>query len=469
MTEHEFRLPDVGEGVAEGEIVEWLVSEGDAVSEDQPVAEVETDKAVVEVPSPYDGTVKELHYSPGDVVEVGSVIVTFETAETDQVEEKGGNETQPSTEESGGSSPEGKTFASPSVRQLARRLDVDIDAVTGTGPSGRVSEEDVRRAAESESDTKDVGTPKEVGTEISEPSESISESRERTLATPATRRVANELDVDINAIPATEQREGEAFVTAAAVQEYAQEQRAAKAEQSGSAQEKPGEERVPYRGIRRTIGEQMERSKYTAPHVTHHDTVVVNDLVEWRSELKERANERGIRLTFMPLVMTAVVEALKDFPRLNSELDEANEEIIHKRYYNIGVAVGTDDGLMVPVVENVDEKSLLEVADEMNGLIDRARDRSISREEMQGGTFTITNFGAIGGEYATPIINYPEVAILGLGSIEERPVVEDGEVVAKHTLPLSLSIDHRVVDGALAAEFVNQVKEYLRNPKLLLL
>jgi pyruvate dehydrogenase E2 component (dihydrolipoamide acetyltransferase) len=196
---------------------------------------------------------------------------------------------------------------------------------------------------------------------------------------------------------------------------------------------------------------------------------VVDDLVALRAELKPHAEERGVSLTYMPLVMKAVVKALKEFPQLNAMLDEEAEEILYKKEYHLGVAVATDAGLMVPVVRDVDRKGSVEIASDLGGLVERARDRKISREEMQGSTFTLTNFGAIGGEYATPIINYPEVAILGLGAIEQRPVVEDGEVVARHTLPLSLSIDHRVVDGADAGRFTNRVIEYLENPRLLLL
>ncbi len=226
---------------------------------------------------------------------------------------------------------------------------------------------------------------------------------------------------------------------------------------------------MPYRGVRRTIGEQMSQSKYTAPHVTHHDTAVVDELVDTRAELKAHAAERDVKLSYMPFVMKALVAGLKEFPTLNSELREEEEEILLKKEYNLGIAVATDAGLMVPVVKNVDEKSILRLADEVNDLATRARERKVTREEMQGGTFTITNFGAIGGEYATPIINYPETAIMGLGAIDERPVAEDGEVRAAHTLPLSLSIDHRVIDGAEAGRFTNYVMERLENPSLLLL
>jgi pyruvate dehydrogenase E2 component (dihydrolipoamide acetyltransferase) len=293
-------------------------------------------------------------------------------------------------------------------------------------------------------------------------------------------------------VPTDETRDGEAFVTGEAVQAYADalewaaaesapepEPAAAGAEAEPAATDAaaaagategtaPGDETVPYRGVRRTIGKQMERSKFTAPHVTHHDTAEVDALVEAREELKPRAEAEGVKLTYMPFVMKAIVAGLQEHPYLNSELREEDEEIVLKKEYNLGIAVATDAGLMVPVVDDVDEKGLFELAAEVRDLATRARERKLKPAEMKGGTFTVTNFGAIGGEFATPIINYPETAILGLGAIEERPVVRDGEVVPAPTLPLSLSIDHRVVDGAVAAEFANTVMEHLEHPLLLL-
>ncbi|MFB6165805.1 MAG: 2-oxo acid dehydrogenase subunit E2 [Haloarculaceae archaeon] len=538
----EFSLPDVGEGVAEGEIVQWLVGPGDAVTEDQPLVEVETDKAVVEVPSPVDGTVRELRAEAGDVVPVGDVLIVIdvegEPPEAAAVESPAEgvpeNGTDPAAETQADAGDEsaarnGRVFAAPSARRLARELGVDLQAIDGSGPGGRVTEMDVRVAADdaeakaagddtdgtdaTASATADTGTAaaddrEAAVAEAEEPlggaQPTVTEgaapttedagpvperaNRERTLAAPATRKLAADLGVDLDSVPATEERDGEAFVTPETVREYADSQRAAQAADAeavaggtaGAAQAAepaatadrvaPGtEERVPYRGVRRTIGEAMERSKFTAPHVTHHDTVEVSALVDARERLAERADERGIKLTYLPFVVKAVVAALREYPILNSQLDEQSEEIVKKGYYNVGVATATDAGLMVPVIDGAGEKSLLQIASEANELVANARDRSIGREEMQGGTFTITNFGAIGGEYATPIINYPETAILGLGSIEERPVVEDGEVVARPTLPLSLSIDHRVIDGAEAARFANALKSYLRDPTLLLL
>ncbi|EFW90609.1 branched-chain alpha-keto acid dehydrogenase subunit E2 [Haladaptatus paucihalophilus DX253] len=503
----EFKLPDVGEGVAEGELVSWQVEEGDTVTEDQAVAEVETDKAIVEIPSPVNGTVRELLAEEGEVVPVGNVLLTFNVeGEEAEPEEEATESAEASTdsqeaaaEESSTSAdaeetetPEGRVFAAPSARRLARELGVDIASVEGTGPSGRVSEHDVRAAAESateseaeeeseavESEPADSGPATETGTAggtgattAAAPAQVESADRERTLAAPATRRLADEQGIDINAVPSTEERDGQAFVTPEAVREYAEAQQQAQAADAAAVatgETGPREERIPYRGIRRTIGKQMQKSKFTAPHVTHHDSIDVTELVETRAELKEIAEERGIKLTYMPFVLKAIVAALKDYPYLNSALDEENDEIVVKNYYNIGIAVATDDGLMVPVLKDVDKKDMLQISSEMNELVEKARDRTISREEMQGGTFTITNFGAIGGEYATPIINHPEVGILGLGELKKRPVVVDDEVEARYTLPISMSIDHRIIDGAVVASFANQLLEYLHNPRLLLL
>ena len=496
-----FELPDVGEGVAEGEIIQWLVAPGDSVTEDQPVVEVETDKAVVEVPSPVDGTVAELRAAAGEVVPVGEVIIVFDEAGEETDEAAGTDDMGPAgasgTTGNGDTPADGRVFAAPSARRLARELGVDLGAVEGSGPSGRVTEADVRVAGNSEAMDTDRGDA--AGT--ADPptaaiGDGVASARGQTLATPSTRGVARELDVDLDSVPATEQRDGEAFVTAEAVREYAETQQAAQAADaaavsaSGAADADDAErvsaggtdeetatpgvaERVPYRGVRRTIGERMEQSKFTAPHVTHHDRVDATELVETRDRLQSRAADRDVDLTYLPFVLKAVVAGLREYPILNSRLDEDAEEIVVQDDYNVGVATATDAGLMVPVVRHVNEKSILDIAAETRAVVEKARDRTIAREEMQGGTFTVTNFGAIGGEYATPIINYPETAILGLGAVRERPFVveRDGEsaVVPRHVLPLSLSIDHRVIDGAEAARFTNTVMDFLRDPELLLL
>jgi len=303
-------------------------------------------------------------------------------------------------------------------------------------------------------------------------------------------------------VPADEEREGEPFVTPEAVRAFAErsEEPAAaasttteggaeavtaasttEADAAAGAQaaepasaggesdlgERPGE-RVPYRGVRRTIGEQMAQSKYTAPHVSHHDEFDATDLVSLRSELDAAAGE-DVKLTYLPLVVKAITSALKEYPYLNASLDEEAEEIVLHDEYNVGIAVATDAGLMVPVVDDADQKGLKGLAREIDDLATRARNRKIKPEEMQGGTFTITNIGVIGGEFSSPIINHPEAAIFAMGPIKKRPWVVDDEVVARTTMRFSMSVDHRLVDGADAAQFSNRVKELLADPTQLLL
>jgi len=533
----EYELPDVGEGVAEGEIVAWHVEPGDRVSEDEVLADVETDKAVVDLPAPVDGVVRELHADPGDMVAVGSVVVTIDTdAETGSADETGATDNGTVADEAGSTgdgaagsgtgtpsedgadasevgAPDGRVFAPPQVRRLARELGVDIETVEGSGPGGRITEGDVRAAAGSDDGpvpavepapgTTSEETPAENGQRTSavsrrEPAEQTNGTepadRDQTLAVPATRGVARELDVDIDEVPTDKRRDGEAFVEPEDIHAYAEAQQATQADAAAetdaattatpttgataetaataaSGATEPGEAvtREPYRGVRQTIGEAMAESAYTAPHASHHDMAPAEGLVDARERLKSRAEEAGVHLTYMPFVMKAVAAVLPEYPAMNAQLDEEEGDILYHNRYNIGVAVATDAGLMVPVVEDVDRKGLLEIAAEVNDLVERARSRELAPEEFQGSTFTITNFGAIGGEYATPILNYPETGILGLGELQQRPVVEDGEVVARHTLPLSVSIDHRVVDGAVSAGFCNDLKTYLDDPIHLLL
>ena len=554
----EFELPDVGEGVAEGELVSWLVAEGETVSEDQPVAEVETDKALVEVPAPVNGTVRELHVEEGEVVPVGTVIISFDVegeATTDEEQERAGepegvdapeeatasgSETGAEADESAGSpeaigadaeetaTPQDRVFAPPRVRRMAREEGIDLSSLEGSGPGGRITAADVQAAssggpvggaqaqqpaetaAESGSTTggssetgaaavetegrTESGTEAETesgaastGGSTASPADLESADRDKTLAAPATRRIAQEKGIDINAVPTDEQREGEAFVTPEAVREYAEaQQRAQEADREAVEAGEPvgakgtdfaegeRERREPFRGVRKRIAEAMVESKYSAPHVTHHDEVDVTELVEAREELKPRAEERGIRLTYMPFIMKAVVAALQEYPEMNAVIDEESDEIVYRDYYNVGVATATDVGLMVPVVEDADEKGLLQLSSQMNELVQKARERSISPGELRGSTFTITNVGAIGGEYATPIINYPEAGILAIGAIKRKPRVMTDEngtesIEPRSVLTLSLSFDHRLIDGAIAAQFTNAVMEYLENPSLLLL
>jgi len=557
----EFRLPDLGEGVAEGEVVAWRVAPGDRVTEEDVLAEVETDKALVEVPSPYDGVVTELCAEEGEFLPVGAVLERIET--------DGGGESEPGTEEDGettaapeaaeptereADAPEStgrRVPAPPSVRRLARERGVDLAAVEGSGPGGRVTAADVERAADESGDSEAGGADDGATEEVSPPAEttgvgdsggkssgedtpaedeSDSPPRERTLATPATRRVADEHGVDIDRVPASERRDGEAYVTAADVRAYAEADEAVEreAEEAGetevaeptdvgadeaerdteaagsgatpepttdddrTAAGSPGGEttdaaaaaveaaasaldgepdgvsgeRVPYRGVRRSIGERMARSARTVAHATHHDSVDASRLVQTRDALR---GDVDAPLTYTAFVVRAVVDGLVEYPALNARLDEEREEIVYRDEYNVGIAVATEAGLVVPVVEDADDLSLPALAARIADLADRARDRTIDVEELRGGTFTVSNVGAVGGEYATPIVNHPEVAVLALGAVRERPRVVDGDVVARPTLPLSLSIDHRVVDGAEAAAFTNHVMERLREPARLLL
>ena len=564
----EYELPDVGEGVAEGELVVWHVDPGDRITEDEVLAEVETDKAVVDLPAPVDGVIEQLHADPGEVVPVGDIVVTIDTdadgppdtetapesasSDTDGTETGRTSAVEPATAENGAgpgtevdTSP-GRVFAPPHVRRLARELDVDIGAVEGSGPGGRVTEGDIRATAEAaetgepetsaeaadqpgarpttrENGQRNSAVTRREPTENGETAGGVEPAdRDRTLAVPATRGVAGELGVDIDEVPTKKTREGEAFVESADVRAYAETQQAAQApdtavtssdaavtssdaavtssdaavassEAASAATETDADgttstpsgaapetattaeteaetvTREPYRGIRQTIGDQMAESAFTAPHASHHDTAPAEGLVDARERLKPRAEEAGVHLTYMPFVIKAVAAVLPEYPAMNAQLNEEAGEILYHNRYHIGVAVATDAGLMVPVVEDVDRKGLLELAAEVNDLVERARNRELEPAELQGSTFTITNFGAIGGEYATPILNYPETGILGLGELTQRPVVEDGEVVARHTLPLSVSIDHRVVDGAVSANFCNDLQTYLEDPIHLLL
>ncbi|MEY7851715.1 2-oxo acid dehydrogenase subunit E2 [Natrarchaeobius sp. A-rgal3] len=554
----EFELPDVGEGVAEGELVSWLVEEGEAVSEDQPIAEVETDKALVDVPSPVDGTIREIRYEEGDVIPVGDVFVTFDvdgeepvgaTEDDSKPGEDSADDSDATVDDSesadggaddsdttGGNSgvavtPQERVFAPPRVRRLARQEGVDLTAIGGTGPGGRITASDVQTAVASDSRTSTGGE----GTSADAPSDSDakkdsdgatasdakiateartdpetdsratsippssleSADRERTLATPATRRIARENGVDLDSVPAVDERDGEPFVTTQAVEEYASAQRRAQeadreAIEAGEPIGKAGpnsleaggtgtefaegehERREPFRGVRKRIAEAMVESTYSAPHVTHHDEVDVTALVETRERLKPRAEERGIELTYMPFITKAVVAALEEYPEMNAVLDEENEEIVYRDYYNVGIAAATDNGLMVPVIENADRKGLLSLSSETNELARKARERSISPSELQGSTFTITNVGGIGGEYATPILNYPESGILGVGEIKRKPRVvtdDDGNesIEPRSVLTLSLSFDHRLIDGVVGAKFTNTVMAYLEHPEMLLL
>ncbi len=423
---YEFKLPDLGEGLTEGEIVEWLVKEGDSIEESQVFVKVETDKAVLEIPSPRKGMVLQIGAAAGDTVQVGQVILVIgeegekakPVAKPKEAEERPSvgvvgvlEEAPEEVEEKKGKAPAeavpappGKrveVFAMPAVRRLAREFNVDLTTIKGSGPQGRITKEDVQKAGEKEEE------------KPPEKAEAVKTARKYDMY---------------------------GYV-----------------------------ERVALRGMRKTIARAMVKSKYTAPHVTTNDDADVTRLVALRQKEKGKAAEKGIHLTFLPFVIKAVVSGLEEHPYVNASLDDETEEIILKKYFNIGVAVDTKDGLMVPVVKNAKEKSILQLADELTTLSEKARSRSIDLADLKGGTFTITNYGTVGGIYGSPIINYPEVAILGLGKLQDKPMVVEGKIEVRKVLPLSLSFDHRVVDGAEAARFLNTVIDHLEDPDLILL
>jgi pyruvate dehydrogenase E2 component (dihydrolipoamide acetyltransferase) len=434
-----FRLPDLGEGIHEGEVIRVLVNVGDEVAEDQPILEVETDKAAVEIPSPFSGTVQAIRVRPGDVVHVGDEMILFGDGEAPE-----GVEPAPPAKEVSGKPAgavvagpvidyEGPVPASPATRRLARELGVDLRQVRGTGPAGRVTGDDVRAFTDRRPAPRE-GLPEEAPPPEPTPAPELGPE---AVATALLRPSA----VAVPRLPD--------FARWGPV------------------------DRVPLRSVRRSTAKHMALAWSQIPHVNHQDWADVTDLELLRGRHKEGVEERGGRLTLTAFVLKAVVAALKAHPQFNTTLDAEREEIIHKRYYHIGVAADTDRGLVVPVVRDVDRKSVTDLALELTALVGRAREAKLSLEELQGGTFTITNIGALGGTGFAPIINYPEVAILGLGRAQLQPTVrgtlEQHEVVVRLRMPLVLAFDHRVADGAEAARFVNAVIEALESPEKLLL
>ncbi|GAB7386873.1 pyruvate dehydrogenase complex dihydrolipoyllysine-residue acetyltransferase [Bacillaceae bacterium] len=444
MAVFEFKLPDIGEGIHEGEIVKWHVKPGDTVKEDDVILEVQNDKAVVEIPSPVNGKVLELKVDEGTVAVVGDVLVTFEVegagnaaiqAEDAQTAEQGQKESQAQTGEAcavgagvaqnvasakvetsfAAKAADRKVLATPGTRKLARELGIDISQVPGTGRNGRITREDVMNFAQG-----------------------------KTAAAP------------------TAAKAEEAAQTAAEAAAPA-----AKAPTAGHG-DLP-EERVPLKGIRKVIANAMVKSMYTAPHVTLMDEADVSKLVELRQQAKPLAEKRGTKLTYLPFIVKAVIGGLRRFPVLNASLDDEKGEIVYKKYYHIGIATDTENGLLVPVIFNADRKNIWTVADEIRDLAARGREGKLAPEELKGSTFTITNIGSAGGMFFTPVINYPEVAILGTGRITEKPVVRNGEIVVAPVMALSLSFDHRLIDGATAQNFLNYVKQLLEDPQLLVM
>jgi pyruvate/2-oxoglutarate dehydrogenase complex dihydrolipoamide acyltransferase (E2) component len=388
----ELKLPDVGEGIAEGEVVRWLVAEGAQVKEDDPLVEILTDKANVEIPSPVTGTLVKILAAPGQVVKVGELLALIEpaagqaatahpvTASSDRPTSTPREATEPGQ----GSPPKragasgGDVLATPVVRKLAKDLGVELGAVPGSGTGGRVTEEDVRGAA----------GPK---------------------------------------VPA------------------------------GIPAESTSEERIPFKGKRRMIARKMVAAKTHVPHALLVDEADVSALLAERAKMREIGEREGVRITILPFIMKAVAGALRRHPALNASLDEGREEIVLKKKVDVGMAVDAEDGLVVPVVRNADAKSVIELAREIERLSAAAREGTLAPGDLAGGTFTISSVGSIGGLFSYPVINVPEAAILAAHKIVNRPVVRDGEIVPRDMMYLSLSFDHRIVDGGAATRFLNEV------------
>ncbi|MDC3416530.1 dihydrolipoamide acetyltransferase family protein [Aquibacillus salsiterrae] len=421
----EFKLPDIGEGIHEGEIVKWFVKPGDEIKEDDVLCEVQNDKAVVEIPSPVEGTVKEIHFDEGSVATVGQTIISIdaegyedqgasEPKAEEAKEEKSETEenTAPVTTDESPAEPNKIVIAMPSVRKYARDNNVNIQNVQGTGKNGRILKQDIDQYLNG-------GQPASAKTE----------------ETAQTEEAAPKATASTQAVPTGQYPET----------------------------------REKMSGIRKAIAKAMVNSKTKAPHVTLHDDIDVTELVAHRKKFKAVAAEQDVKLTYLPYVVKALVSALRKYPILNASIDDATDEIVQKHYYNIGIAADTEKGLLVPVVKNADAKSIFAISKEINELAVKAREGKLAPDEMKGASCTISNIGSAGGQWFTPVINYPEAAILGIGRIGEKPVVRDGEIVVAPVLSLSLSFDHRIVDGATAQLALNQIKRLLNDPQLIMM
>jgi pyruvate dehydrogenase E2 component (dihydrolipoamide acetyltransferase) len=406
----EFKLPDIGEGIVEGELVKWLVGDGDEVAEDQPLAEVMTDKATVTIPSPKRGKVVARNGKEGDIVKVHSTLVVIDVggeAPVDKPNGRGNGATAPTqtatpmvvatAAPSTAPATADRPLATPATRRYAREKGVDIAAIAGSRPDGRITREDIDAAF----------IPKPVRAE-----------------------------------------------TPAVLSEGA---------------EVTGDERIAIRGIRKRIAEKMTQSRRMAAHFTYVDEIDVSELVQLREKARAIVEADGAKLTYLPFIIKACVAALRKFPTLNAHVDDARAELVVKKAVHVGLGTATDAGLVVTVVKNAEARSLKALAAEIARLAESARRGQAKLEEITGSTFTITSLGAAGGIFATPIINYPEVAILGVHKIEKRAVVLNDQIVARDRMNLSLSFDHRIIDGHIGAAFTAEVKRYLECPALLFL
>jgi len=426
----EFKLPAIGEGVVEGEIVRWLKQPGDRVAVNEPLVEVMTDKATVEIPSPVDAVVESIVAAEGVIAPVGSVIAMLTLAGAAARPAAPPPAAASGVVHTAGAAPvdesRGKVLATPAARVLARESGIDLSAVPGE--RGRITKAHVELARASYE-------PGPAAPRHESPPARV-EARPSTMPT--------QVPANGQSAPAALRPVREAASTA--------------------------DETIPFRGMRRRIAEGMVKSYTTAVHYTYVEQIDVTKLVALREQAKAAAAAEGVQLSYLPFIVKAVIRALKKFPIVNAELDEPNARIILKKRYSIGIATATDQGLMVPVVHDADRLSLLDTAIEIARVSEAARTGKASREELTGSTFTITSLGQIGGVLATPILNYPEVGILGVHAIRKVPVVDDNDnIVIGRLMNLSVSLDHRVVDGFEGASFLQEVRRYLEDPTLLLL
>jgi pyruvate dehydrogenase E2 component (dihydrolipoamide acetyltransferase) len=422
-----FNFPDIGEGLEEGTILEWYVSKGQAIKAGQALVNMETDKIVTDIPSPKAGTIVAIYGSVGETIKVGSplveieiegilgeaaVAVAKEPTKEEPVEEGAGvvgtmelagkNAYLPASDE-GSSKPKTeektavKVLATPLARAMAKDRNIDINKLIGSGPSGRVTKEDI---------------------ENFKPSNGKVEPAKRT--------------------------EPVMFSADAVTYE-------------------------PLSQIRKAIAKNMLHSKQSTAHMTLFEEVEIAELMRIRDKFKLKFSEKNVKLTYLAFIVKATVQALKEHRQLNAQLDMENERLIYNNRFNIGIAVDTAEGLVVPIIKNADQLSILQIAQKITELSDKARDRKLSLDDMKEGTFTLTNYGSIGGIYATPVINYPQAAILGIGRIVKKPVIKGDEIVIGNVLPLSLSVDHRIVDGGEASRFMNRIMEFLSDPVLMIM
>jgi pyruvate dehydrogenase E2 component (dihydrolipoamide acetyltransferase) len=451
----EFKLPDIGEGVVEGEIVKWKVAEGDTIKLDQPMVEVMTDKATVEIPAPRAGKVAKIMVGEGKICQVGQVMIVIDDGAAGTT-----------------------SVPVPSVAAVASAPAAVVAAAPVKNGNGH-AHAPVHMSTQMAANVPEVLRVE--GTQPARPAAIAARaSGERVLATPATRKIARELGVDLALVPATGKH---GRVTTDDVRSFKSNggAAAAYAPASGGAPvsapsvsrepisipRTPLEERVPMRGMRKAIAANMTRSKFTATHFTYVEEVDMTDLVTLRGRAKEKAAERGVKLTYLPFIVKAAVAALKKWPALNASLDEATNEIVYKKYYHLGIATQGPQGLSVAVIRDADKRSIFDLAKEIDRLAAAIRDGKATREDLTGSTFTISSLGQLGGVLATPIINFPESGIMGVHKIAEKPAVRDGQIVIRHLMNLSISVDHRIADGYDGAMLLQEIKTLLEDPTLM--